>query len=61
MLKLGDTVRIKDNKLIGQICDINDGYCYVDVDIDDMKDIKPDFIDCLFERKLEEVEYIGSI
>lgn len=57
MLKLGDKVIIKDNSLVGEICDINDGYCYVDVR--DLKGIKPDFMDSLFERKIDEVEKIA--
>lgn len=59
-MKLADTVRINDNGLIGEICDIHDDYCYVDVDIEDIGDNKPDFMDCLFERKLEDVTLIKS-
>ena len=60
MLKLADTVKINDNGLIGEICDINDCYCYVDVDIEDIGNNKPDFLDRLFERKLEDVTLIKS-
>lgn len=60
-LKLGDTVKINDNGLIGEICDINKDYCYVDVDVDDLNGIEPDFLDCLFERSFDEIEYIKSI
>lgn len=56
MLSLGDKVRIKDNNLTGEICDINGEYCYVDVNVNCLGNIKPDFMDNLFERRLEEVE-----
>ncbi|MBQ9383906.1 MAG: hypothetical protein IJT87_06685 [Ruminiclostridium sp.] len=59
MFVLGDKVKIKDNDLIGEICDICDDYCYVDVNPDKMNGIKPDFMDRLFERKLEGIEKIA--
>lgn len=59
MFMLGDKVKIKDNGLIGEICDINGEYCYVDVRKEERKDIKPDFMDSLFERCLNEVEKIA--
>ena len=60
MLQLGDTVKINDNGLIGDICDVYDGYCYVDVDLDKLNGIKPDVPDRLFYRKLEDVTLIKS-
>ena len=61
MLQLADTVIINDNGLIGEICDVCDGYCYVDVDIDKLNGIKPDVADCLFHRKIEDVTLIKSV
>ena len=59
MLALGDKVRIKDNNLVGEICDKNGEYCYVDVNVNCLCNIKPDFMDRLFERRIEEVEKIS--
>ena len=63
MIKLGDTVKIKDNALIGQICDVYDGRCYIDVDAQDIKakGLTPDCIDSLFERSVDDIELIKSI
>lgn len=61
MLKLADTVKINDNGLIGEICDINNGYCYIDVDPDKLEGNIPDVPDRLFYRKTDEVTYIKSV
>jgi hypothetical protein len=61
MLKLADTVKINDNGLIGEICDISDGYCYIDVDTDKLNGIEPEFMDCLFHRRIEDVTFIKSV
>lgn len=60
MIKLCDIVRINDNGLVGQVCDVYDGWCYVDVDPDKLNGIKPELSDRLFNRRVEDVTLIKS-
>ncbi|MBQ5317010.1 MAG: hypothetical protein J6I96_05600 [Oscillospiraceae bacterium] len=61
MFKLGDTVLIKNVGLVGEICDINDGWACIEVDPDKLNGIKPEWLGRLFHRKLEDLVYIKSI
>ena len=59
MINLGDEVRIKNNNLVGYVCDIYEGWCYIEVDPQKLNGIEPEYPDRLFKRKIEDLELIS--